>query len=354
MPDLLFQKVGQRCDVMNQAPLQRKLDLPGLAPSSLICYRPSRYAGDDISLLLSVFSEEDRLTVTSLYQRLKELLEVLKTHRDQPEHCLAVLQKTIRDQDWGNFIKELQNLGQSSYQQRPSKLLSQVVHDLKGGALTTLLLRIQLINMGAGRTESIVPMFFLARDHLKIMRNGLRDIDPEWRKRDQGRQFHSLNLLREKWHNATHHVGSRTVRINLDLAYEGNVAESCLEFSAVDRVIYNLINNAAVYTTNDEIDFHILTVPKGVPQHLRFVFRNHISAEHKAALENRFGDRLNEIFIGGFTTGGNGYGMRICAEFVANAYGLHSLERCLEEGYIGVKLIDDSFVTWFHWPTVAD
>ncbi len=339
---------------MNQMAAKQDLDLTGLAPTSLICYRPSRYAGDDISLLLSVFSEEDRLTVTTLYERLKELFEILKAHRDQPEHCLAVLQGVIKQQDWPNFIKSLQTLGNSSYQQRPSKLLSQVVHDLKGGALTTLLLRIQLINMGVRRTESVLPMFFLTRDHLKIMRNGLRDVDPEWRQRDQGRQFHSLSLLREKWQNATHYVGARAVRINLDLAYEGNVAESCLEFSAVDRVVYNLINNAAQYAANDEVDFHILTVPKGVPQHLRFVIRNRISTEHKAALQARFGEKLNDLFIGGFTTGGNGFGMRICAEFVANAYGVHSLERCLADGYIGAKLEGDSFVTWFHWPTVAD
>ncbi|MCD6048955.1 MAG: hypothetical protein K0Q55_358 [Verrucomicrobia bacterium] len=331
-----------------------QLDLIGLAPTSLICYRPSRYAGDDISLLLNVFSEEDRLVVTTLYQRLKELFDILKAHRDQPSHCLTKLQEVIIKQGWPDFIKSLQQLGTSSYQQRPSKLLSQVVHDLKGGALTTLLLRIQLINMGIKKTESVLPMFFLTRDHLKIMRNGLRDVDPEWRQKDQGRQFHSLSLIREKWQNATHFAGTRQVRINLDMAYEGYVAESCLEFSAVDRVIYNLINNAALYAADDQVDFHILTVPKGVPLHLRFVIRNRITAGHQATLRTRFGTQLNDIFIGGFTTGGNGFGMRICAEFVANAYGVHSLERCLAEGYIGAKLEGDSFVVWFHWPTVAD
>lgn len=88
---------------MNQMAAKQDLDLTGLAPTSLICYRPSRYAGDDISLLLSVFSEEDRLTVTTLYQRLKELFEILKTHRDQPEQCLALLQGVIKQQDWPSF-----------------------------------------------------------------------------------------------------------------------------------------------------------------------------------------------------------------------------------------------------------
>lgn len=333
---------------------QAQLNLTGLAPENLICYRPSRYAGDDISLLLNVFSDTDRATVTALYERLKDLLDLLKAHRDQPEQCLGLLEARIKQQSWPTLIKSLQELGTTSYQQRPSKLLSQVVHDLKGGALTSLLLRIQLIQMGIKRPESVLPMFFLTRDHLKIMRNGLRDIDAEWRNRDQGRQYHSLSLIKEKWQNATHYVGNKAVKVQLDIQYDGNVAESCLEFSAVDRVIYNLINNAALYAVEDVIHFHILTVPKGVPQHLRFVITNHISAEHKAALEQRFGQRLQDIFIGGFTTGGNGFGMRICAEFVANAYGVHSLDRCLADGYIGAKLEGATFVTWFHWPTVAD
>lgn len=330
------------------------LNLAGLAPENLICYRPSRYAGDDISLLLSVFSETDRATVTALYERLKALLEVLKSHRDQPVPCLDRLADLIQQQGWPALIKELQGLGTTSYQQRPSKLLSQVVHDLKGGALTTLLLRIQLIQLGVKRPESVLPMFFLTRDHLKIMRNGLRDIDAEWRQRDQGRQYHSLGLIKEKWQDATHYVGQKAVKVNLDVQYEGNVAESCLEFSAVDRVIYNLVNNAAAYAADDTVDFHILTVPRPAPQHLRFVLRNRVTPEHRETLEKRFGGRLNELFFGGFSTGGNGFGLRICAEFVANAYGVHSLERCLADGYIGARLEPDSFVTWFHWPMVAD
>jgi len=60
------------------------------------------------------------------------------------------------------------------------------------------------------------------------------------------------------------------------------------------------------------------------------------------------------LFAGGFTTGGSGLGMSICAQFVANAYGLQDTAQALDERYLGASRLDDCFVAWFHWPVAAD
>ncbi len=46
--------------------------------------------------------------------------------------------------------------------------------------------------------------------------------------------------------------------------------------------------------------------------------------------------------------------MKICADIVGNAYGVASINRLLEEGYIGAKLLQDVFYTWFHWPVALE
>jgi len=35
---------------------------------------------------------------------------------------------------------------------------------------------------------------------------------------------------------------------------------------------------------------------------------------------------------------------------VSRAYGVASTEALVSDGYVGAKVLDDLFVTWFHWP----
>lgn len=46
--------------------------------------------------------------------------------------------------------------------------------------------------------------------------------------------------------------------------------------------------------------------------------------------------------------------MRICADFVCNAYGLPTVDQALGEGHLGARFIDEFFVAWFHWPVAAE
>jgi len=84
------------------------------------------------------------------------------------------------------------------------------------------------------------------RNQLKIMRNALADIDPERRRADEGRKTHSVELMLEKWQNSLfYRAASGPVRLQIECSYRGAVSESCLEYSTLERALYNFLNNAA-------------------------------------------------------------------------------------------------------------
>ncbi len=203
------------------------------------------------------------------------------------------------------------------------------------------------------RAADVFRIFVLARDHLKIMRSAISDLDSQGYERDRMLRLHPVDLLAQKWNEAEYLFQDKLVDIVFECSFSGNVSERCLEFAALDRVVYNLINNAARNTDDGRVFFSILPLSDEHARHLRFVIYNHVPPEHSTRLRERYADHLGELFQGGFTTGGTGLGMRICADIVGNAYGLSNVKQCIQGGYVGAALVDAFFVNWFHWP-VAD
>jgi signal transduction histidine kinase len=146
------------------------------------------------------------------------------------------------------------------------------------------------------------------------------------------------------------HAAKTPVKVLFQSHYDGALCESCLEFSTLDRIIYNLMNNAAEHSDDGVVHFYLVPLPGDPPVDVRLVFRNQVNEEQQRQLREQFGDDPSEIFRGGFTTGGHGLGMRICADFCAQAYGLSDFQRAKDKGYFGAKWIGDQFTTWFHWP----
>ena len=96
------------------------------------------------------------------------------------------------------------------------------------------------------------------------------------------------------------------------------------------------------------IDF--LAVKRRPPADKFFARFLRLGPEHRERLQSDLGDDLSRVFEGGYTTGGYGLGLRICGDFVTHGYNLPSLRVALGEGYLGARLIRDTFVAWFHWP----
>lgn len=197
-------------------------------------------------------------------------------------------------------------------------------------------------------------LFLLSRDHLKIMRNALLGLDTAKRDADLLPVIHAASLITDKWDHAEIKLPDRTVTVNVQQAYQGPIAESCVEFGAIDRVLYNLMNNAARHSDDGTIKLIVWPFPIcEAPDDLRFVVVNSVSEKDRAALQEKsnVGD-LGFLFEAGVSTTGSGLGMSIAADFVSNAYGI-AVSQALREKYLGAILQDDLFAAWFHWPITA-
>ncbi len=323
--------------------------LLGLAPVDLVNQRDERYQGDGASTVLAEFGVQDRATIERLYSGLIQLFDLLAV--DQTKVDLPAISALLKTLGWSELMQQMQQLGAHT----PAKALRvrQALHDIKGGSLVALSINLQLLEMGLTEQFDSVRFFFLTRDHLKIMRNAVSDLDEERSARDRQQREHTVDLLVEKWQQSEYRVGEAQAEVLVDNRFSGSISERCLEFSALDRVLYNQINNAVRFTTDGNVYLAILGL--GAPaENVRFVVLNQISAEHRQVLRERFGDDIGQLYAGGFTTGGSGLGMNICAGFVGNAYGIFGAERALEQGYFGATLLDSYFVSWFHWPVAAD
>ncbi|PDV99727.1 ATP-binding protein [Candidatus Chloroploca asiatica] len=324
-----------------------------LAPLDLPSYRTLRYDGGDMSVDLAAFPHADQRLLGRLYQVLTDIFELLRVHRHNPVVALPHLRTLYHQGGWAALVYDVRALGETLPVETTSQRVYQVIHDLRGGAFQALAMHLQLLTLEMEELANLHRMFFLARDQLKIMRNALPAIDPVGLARDQNGAVHAVELLVEKWQESSQYYGGHEAVITVEAHYTGAIAERCLEFSALDRVIYNLINNAVRHSATQAITLTIL--PLGAePADLRFVVTNPLTVAQQRILENRFPEGVGGLFHGGFTTDGSGLGLRICADFVCNAYGLNDVAQGLAEGHFGIVLAHNHFVAWFHWPVAAD
>ncbi len=330
--------------------------LKALAPLELESHRSQRYGGEHMALALDDFAEQDQQRIRRLYSVLSDLLLLLKRKWEHPDDASAQtdLLQFMRDLEWTSFLQEMRQIGHATNEYGTDPMRSQVVHDIKGGGFMALSLYLQLLEHGSDKAEDTARMFFLCRDHLKIMRNALRGIDLEGEANDHAHKDHSARLFVEKWAQAVHRLEHNSAEVVLDCHFDGMISERCLEFSAIDRVLYNLINNATRHTANGKVYLTMFPLNPDHPQHLRCVVYNALQPEHQQVLEQRYNGSLGTIFRGGFTTGGTGEGLRICADFINHAYGISNFEEGLQGGYFGAQLLDNYFVNWVHWPTLGD
>jgi signal transduction histidine kinase len=328
--------------------------LRALAPIQLTNSRTTPYRGETVSVSLHDFAEPDRELARQLYTVLLDLFTLLQRYENQPESARSALHAFTEAETWQTSIESIQHLGVATYAQSSSPGVHEVIHDVKGGSLQAVLLNLQLIELGVTAQADPLRLFMLTRDHLKLMRNAAPDLDPERHARDLLPNPHHIRLIIDKWDGALHTAGTATARVRVDCRFDGTISQYCSVFAALDRVLYNLINNAVQHGAGGSVDLVIFALDAEQPCDVRFVVLNQITSEHRARLEEQFDDQINRLFQGGFSTAGTGLGLRISAEFVADAYGLRNVEACVDGKYVGAALVEDYFVSWVHWPAGAD
>ena len=320
-----------------------------LAPLTLSNYRVRRYHGDDQCLPVSAFVEEDRERLRKLYDYLQTLLAALTTGAEQPvpERFAGLMQRQPSE----GVVDLAVQFGRASYAAEPSPQMAKTIHDLRGGGLTPLLGQLQLAEMLGPKGTSLDALYFLTRDHLKIMRNALLGLDDVKRNEDLLPKIHGTDFIVQKWQGASLHGHGRDIRLEVECRQPTAISECCVEFGALDRILYNLINNACRHTVADHIRLVLLPIPDSEGENLRFVLLNTVSNQD---LEHLRGMNMGTLFREGTSTTGSGYGLAIASDFVSHAYGLKSHDQAIEGGYLGATLIDDSFAAWFHWPRILE
>ncbi len=311
-----------------------------LAPSRLENHRSSRYRAEEQAIALGSFTTEDREVVVALYAVLRELDGVLGVEGaiDDP----APLLDFVARHPVSELVRRVQRVGT---QARGDAHLTEAVHDIRGGALSALFVHLARVGRARFETATARGLFIMVRDHMKMMRNVVLDLDPAARERDLSFRPHSLGDLAGAVREFTATVDEQPVVVEVECTDERVIAESCVECSAIDRVAYNLMNNAARYTDRPAISAWLVTSTSD----LRVAIANSISAPRRAVVADVL-DKDPASLFGSFTTSGSGHGLRIVSELVSRAYGVARTETLIREGYVGAKIIDETFVTWFHWP----
>ena len=135
-----------------------------------------------------------------------------------------------------------------------------------------------------------------------------------------------------------------------------------MESAAVDRIFYNLANNACRHAVGERIEMAIFPVPESPGECLRFVLSNEVSEQDAAYLlsliqsggadsvDRGSGQSLFALFAPKVSSTGSGYGLTVVADFVAAAFGLRDSKEALRERYVGAVLDSRTFRVWFHWP----
>lgn len=325
-------------------------ELNGLADAREIRRRTRRYVGDSVQVPLRRLVPADAAVVRALYEMLGGLFGLIAPRLDGGLGSVLAVRGFLLATGFADLARRIDGLGATLDAGATPIELREVYHDVRGGGLPALLMVLDAVASGEGVADDLERIFVLCRDQLKIIRNALPDLDAEGYARDLTLREHSSELLLAKWSNERYRLREVEVEVALRCDFDGTISECCMEFAALDRVIYNLVNNAARFAADGRVELRVFPVREGTATDLRFVVINRVTPEHAERVQADLGEDLSRVFNGGYTTGGHGLGLRICGDFVSHGYGLPSLATALEGGYIGARMVRDCFVAWFHWP----
>ena len=340
-----------------------------LAPVHLPNRRSIRYLGEGMCVKLDELAGRDQTLLRDLYKRLSDFLYGITESADKDDVAKwGVVDSWLGEHNLDTILNEVRELGQASYEMHGTEELAKVIHDIRGGTLGALLGRLQMLHLLPHDSKALNTLFVLARDHLKILRSCVLGLDEERRNADRKPKGHAMKLMLDKWHEAI--IGPKwhehPIRMNLDCHFEGTLTECCLESAAIDRIFYNITNNACRHVAGDHINMAIFPLPESPDGCLRFVLSNEVGEKDRtflASLVNKgkadaadksTGLSLLPLFEPRMSSTGSGFGLTVVADFVAEAFGLKDRTEALRERYVGAILEGNVFRVFFHWPSARD
>lgn len=318
--------------------------LVALAPAVLPNRRPARFFGSGFEVPLSRFDPVDQVLLDRIYQAVQGL--ALRGRAGAGR----VVADDVRRTAGAALLADVRRLGTATRAAgREDDAVRKAAHDIRGGGLTVLLGVAEMLG-GAGGDADLVRMAAdAARDHAKIMRNLLPDIDPAVRAADEAAKAHGIAHFAEKWAGAAVRSGETDVRVEVRNAFAGDISARCLETSSIDRIVYNYVNNAVRFAADGRVTMWIFPVGADL---VRWVVQNRVAADQSAFLAGAAPD-LKRLYAGGVTRGGHGVGLANCAEIIAACFGLDGPAEAVAGGYLGAAADGADYMAWFHWPAFA-
>ena len=299
------------------------------------------------SVFLEQFAPEDASLVIHLYETIKKTYDLWLTEGDYSPNYDQLREYIISQFGTHQFLASIQAVGAATNALgRYSAALRKVIHDIRGGALTVLAGYVYFLEYEPEHLVADVQKAVLsAHDHAKLMRNAIIDLDPPMRQLDKA-TIETVGDLIDKWHGSTHYIGEKRAMVEVLSAFAPGERELALTTSTMNHLLYNYINNAARFTTDKKITANVF--PAGETA-LCWVMRNSISRDHESWLNKATDGDFKQLFRGGLTQGGNGIGLSVCADVIADRFGLNT-ELALDKGYLGAQVANGYYYTWFYWP----
>lgn len=298
-------------------------------------------------MALGVFEPDTRQAIRSIYAVLEGLYREWLDHpgRD-PEVARRYLTPPVVDGLLGSAA-------QLTAGRDADPALRRLLHDVRGGALSALLGLASILDdvpapeaRAQGHWQSVI---WLARDHAKVMRLSVPDLDPEQRRLDEAERLHPVDDLVRKWDGARYGAPGAQVRLTVDSSLRGALAARCLEAATLDRISYNLLNNAARFSAGPEVAILMDEPRRGLG---RITVANLVEADQVAWLEEARVRHPHALFQSGVTRGGQGEGLASCAELVASAFAI-PVPDALQRHVVGTRVAGGTFLAWFVWPVAT-
>jgi len=314
-----------------------------------------RWFGDGLEIPPAAIMQQDLEDLHLLYGALVDCYDSWLDARPSPDW--AGLARRIQGFDESPLREALERLGLVTLADPDaSPVLRRALHDLRGGAFFALRMYGTLLAEEVPTEELVQPAVLLARDQAKLVRSLVPEVDPVGHRQSREEKAHGMNELVDKW-NGFEFPGIeggteervQPVTVEVEAEWRGALAARCLEAAALDRVLYNMINNAARFTSDGRVR---LLVELVTPSTVRIAVANSIEAEQAAWIEGASEGVASRLFLGGASQGGQGVGLQAAAAIVARAWGQIMPEQAIETGAVGARVRGEAFTAWVLWPVL--
>ena len=245
-----------------------------LAPTDLTYTRATRDDGAGFSVLQSRFAPADVELMGRVYRMLRRAHGLWLHLRDAtrggaPLHIDLLRRHLLRELRDRRFLMVLRGLGSATYDLGvPDRDVRGALHDIRGGALLALIGFAAAEARGEMISDAEIRHVALrARDHARIMRQCVIDLDPQLREIDAEIKTHIAYDFVDKWNRSIYRAGERRVDITCSVDFAGMVAEIAFPDARPRFYFLNLGETHYPYMLSGENLPHISGV-HGVLKHL--------------------------------------------------------------------------------------